>query len=204
MAFYQVPTKSDESVYCRKDPIPEECVIGQGYATEAKHFGEESLEVVVTEAGEVSVVARVDIPEMSYIDTGRLVHVSRQVEEIMAQISEKHDSIEDVFAPIQNFIRERSNNSSVATEDGLFAPTSITSFIKYASSHSSTPNNKANIAPLGSYLISLHPEKVQNEDYRPIYNTMSILVSRHLASISSGYLLTIQSVNAGETLLISS
>ena len=88
-------------------------MIGQGYASESKHFGEEILEFVVTEEGEVSVVARVDIPEMSYIDTGRLVHFMRGVEEIMARTSEKHDSIEEAFAPIRNFISDRSNNSSI-------------------------------------------------------------------------------------------
>ena len=70
MVSYQVPPRSMEAVFCRRNPTPEECLCGYHFDPENWNVPASSLEVKKSNVGENAgrgVFAKVDIPENAYV-----------------------------------------------------------------------------------------------------------------------------------------
>lgn len=75
MTSFRYPTKNVETVYCRRDPLPESCKGGHGYDVERQNIPATSLEVKPSSSHDgLGVFAKSDIPEHSYTGLEKLVH----------------------------------------------------------------------------------------------------------------------------------
>jgi hypothetical protein len=77
MVSYQVPPRSMEAVFCRRDPTPAECLNGHHVDMEYPNVPASSFEVKKSNAGENAgrgVFAKVDIPKNAYLSLETSVH----------------------------------------------------------------------------------------------------------------------------------
>ena len=78
MVSYQVPNRAKETVFCRRQPTPEECLVGESdYDPSVSNIPVTSFEVKKSGSGQDSgrgVFTKVDIPEGSYISAETSVH----------------------------------------------------------------------------------------------------------------------------------
>jgi hypothetical protein len=77
MSGYTVPPKAFEDVFCRKNPVPEECLEVRGFDPKYANARVESFEVKMSTVGERSgrgVFATVDIPANTRIAQEQSVH----------------------------------------------------------------------------------------------------------------------------------
>ena len=106
MSSFQQPRKVVETQYCRQSFLPEECKFSSGYDKNIPLFSESQFDVQVNEKGEVqSVNAKVNIPKMSYIKTGEIMHIPLKSREI---IELEHEDT----SPLKNFITSFGVNLS--------------------------------------------------------------------------------------------
>jgi hypothetical protein len=75
MMPFRYPTKNVETVYCRRDPLPESCKAGHGYDVERQNIPATLLEVKPSSNIDgLGVFAKSEIPEHSYTGLEKLVH----------------------------------------------------------------------------------------------------------------------------------
>lgn len=78
MVSYQVPPKAMEVVYCRQEPTPPECVIGEeSYDPEQPNIPVSSLEVKMSKESENAgrgLFTKVDIPDDAYLSAETSCH----------------------------------------------------------------------------------------------------------------------------------
>ena len=77
MVSYQLPPRSMEAVFCRRNPTPEECLYGYHFDPEYPNVPASSFEVKKSSVGENAgrgVFAKVDIPENAYLSLESNVH----------------------------------------------------------------------------------------------------------------------------------
>lgn len=78
MVSYQVPHKTTEVVFCRRQPIPEECLVGAyDFDPELPNIPSSSFEVKLSKVAENAgrgAFAKVDIPEDAYMSAETTVH----------------------------------------------------------------------------------------------------------------------------------
>ena len=77
MVSYQIPPRSMEVVFCRRNPTPKECLQGYHFDPEYPNVPASSFEVKKSSVGENAgrgVFAKVDIPKNAYLSLETSVH----------------------------------------------------------------------------------------------------------------------------------
>mmetsp|Transcript_12738 Transcript_12738/g.16093 ORF Transcript_12738/g.16093 Transcript_12738/m.16093 type:complete len:463 (+) Transcript_12738:1555-2943(+) len=215
MASYHIPRRAVETVYCRQFNQPEECrfgtegwsqrVLGTGDGQVAV-VGQDDLAVTVSDDGEVeSVVAKRDIPSLSYIESGEVLRIPAQVETMMNLYKDFHD-----YSPITNFI-EKSGMSleDMEQKGGMYISSGVQALVKNTDSESG-----ANIGHMSTWVSLL---KSQNNSTQAQCESSSggapegagtlrispesPVMARKLPHFESAYLLSLRDIAKGEEIM---
>lgn len=107
MQFFQIPSKSFESVYCKRDPTPPDCETGIRYDTKASNADISSYEVRVSGAGEKAgrgIFASNDIPKGSYLSLDTSTHLVYFPATTLRLVFAMEAAIGDALTPLECYI----------------------------------------------------------------------------------------------------
>ena len=99
MFTYQVPPKAMETVFCRQEPTPEDCLDDYTYNQENPNIPARLLEVKMSREGENAgrgVFTKVDIPEDAYLSAETSCHPIRFMPSTKALLEAIDDLEEEI------------------------------------------------------------------------------------------------------------
>lgn len=157
------------------------------------------------------VKSKVDIPEFSYIQTSEPIHFSVNTMRFICSFNKWRINVTQCDTSVSKFIHTFGIQSALQGKYETYVDTGIYPFLNH------NCNDDANVGHLSSWIlkngrpsqyflsnnqITFTKRDVVNNDtyvpYLPIYNS---ILERHLLSFSSGFLLTLRNISAGEELL---
>jgi hypothetical protein len=105
MLSYMYPSKTSETVFCRRSSKPAICEAGHGFDPERRNLPLSILEVKQSSLGEYAgrgVFAKEDIPHLSYVGLDKSIHIvymNPSTYDIIVGM-EKHWTFEDFFGEV--------------------------------------------------------------------------------------------------------
>lgn len=190
---YQMPAKAWETVYCRREPAPFECAYRSldftkeihEFSLEDDDTGSFTIELQKNAVGEVTgstVIAKVDIPEGSYIMPDHLARSMVLNEENIESIQSSVKMGSPAYAHFMNFISLHAHKSYLSGMNYHFLEVGATILIR-----DTDTVEEANIAPW----VPRHPSGKQ-PPFSPVYD-------RHQMSFGL-FLIAIKDIKSGTEL----
>jgi len=199
MQFFQMPSKRFETVFCRKEPTPPECLEWRGFDPEIENAGISSFEVKVSGAGDNSgrgLYAKKDIPKGTYltIDTSSFnVFFPPNTFSIIIEMEHQFDEL----VPVEVYMHGYGYQSHYHGEKEVTVDSTITTFTNHGCNGSYNSGEFTDLNEFTADLTAM-PAALDPDQGKSVYNPVE---DRHFRLMLSGNDKSLRDIAAGEELL---
>eukprot|EP00978_Attheya_sp_CCMP212_P001313 scaffold2735_cov61-Attheya_sp.AAC.9 len=203
MSGYTVPPKAFETVFCRKNPVPEECLEARGFDPKYANAPVKSFEVKMSTVGEKSgrgVFAAVDIPADTRIAQEQSVHFVGFPPDTCDLLQEMFEKVGAAAAlkSMYGYMHGYGFQSRIMGDDEVYVDSSILTFVNHGCNGTYNMGSETS----GWTEWTVDPMKPPPESLSGTTNSVYNPVNdRHLYQLMSGSDFTLRDIKKGEEIL---